>query len=60
MNENAKQSNEEPEESISSGSWKDALLSLVTGFLLFIAVSLLLNPHMEKLKATWVMYYRDF
>ncbi|PIR00643.1 MAG: hypothetical protein COV66_05675 [Nitrospinae bacterium CG11_big_fil_rev_8_21_14_0_20_45_15] len=41
-------------------AWKDILISLGTGFLIFVAIALLLNPKMERLKATWVMYYGDF
>jgi len=34
--------------------------NLVTGFLIFVAISLLLNAKLERLKATGVMYYGDF
>jgi len=39
---------------------KDSLLSVLTGVFLYIAVSLLLNPKMVELKATWALFYGDF
>jgi hypothetical protein len=53
-------SQSKPSSALRISAWKDIFISLGTGFLLFVAVSLLLNPKMERLKATWVMYYGDF
>jgi hypothetical protein len=39
---------------------KDSLLSLLTGICLYMATSLLLNPKMVELKATWALFYGDF
>jgi hypothetical protein len=39
---------------------KDSLLSILTGVCLYIAISLLLNPKMIELKATWALFYGDF
>ncbi|GEM_PF-2641414 len=39
---------------------KDSLLSILTGICLFVAISLLLNPKMLELNATWALFYGDF
>ena len=39
---------------------KDTLLNLLTGVCIYIAISLLLNPKMAELQATWALFYGDF
>lgn len=40
--------------------WREMLLTLVTGVMLYFAISLLLNPVVGQIKINWSTFYGDF